>query len=467
MYAHSTTATSDGQASPEPEAIEVGTPRPNFTTNAVARFLAEGVILLLGQVAAIVIARSLGTTGKGLASLITLLSVIVFMVSDFGLTSAGVYFAGRKRHPLTTIAGTLFSTGLLVGFGFMMLLVALSPLIDRWMFHGTHRELIAVFALGVPLTVLYNWFSGILRGQEKIVLVSRINALGVAVYAAVLMILLLGFDSGPVAVAWGMNAIAVVGLTGTGAALLRQGIRPSLGIDGGLLREAVGFGLRGHVGQFLQFVNYRFDLLVVNYFFGVSSVGIYGVSVGVAQVIWQIPNALSYALYSRVSSVGKEEGDAITCKVARRSMLLSLLAAVLMAPVGTVAIPLLFGEAFRPGVLPMLVLLPGIVALSYYKTLGVYFAGQGKPEYCSYSAAMSVGITLALDFILIPRVGIVGASIASTAAYTITSIVCLWWFVRFSGMRRLSRLIVPDREDFTACAEVLGRIMGRKSVSGS
>ncbi len=152
-----------------------------------------------------------------------------------------------------------------------------------------------------------------------------------------------------------------------------------------------------------------------------------------------------------MSAVGIGEGNTLTRRTARQSMLLSLLAALVLVPAGYWAIPLLFGESFRPAIVAMWLLLPGVVALSYYRTLAVHLAGQGHPEYYSYGAALSAILTLTLDVILIPRLGINGASIASSVAYTLSGGMCLYWFVRSTRMCQLAQLFVPEREDFNVC----------------
>jgi O-antigen/teichoic acid export membrane protein len=259
--------------------------------------------------------------------------------------------------------------------------------------------------------------------------------------------MLYGFGIREQAIVWGSNAALAYGFIASAYILKKQSIHFKLEINRKLLKDAINYGLRGQVGQILQFINYRFDLLVVNALLGTASVGIYGVGAAVSQIIWQVPNALSYALYSRVSAVEREDGNRITERVARQSLMLSLLLALFMMPVGYLAIPLLFGKSFAPAVMSMYLLLPGVVLLSHYKILGVHMAGQGHPEYYSYAAGVSAVVTLILDFVLVPRMGINGAAVASSVAYTLTSALSVYWFCRMTGMKSVSRLFLPQRGD--------------------
>jgi len=436
--------------------------RPSLTTNATARFVAGGTMLVVTQVSGIIIARALGTTGKGLAGLLALICLIAILITDFGLTSAGVYFIGKRKYTAQAVVSTYLAFGLLNGVTTAAVIVLFRHRLAHLLFGGQYHGLILILALGIPASLLYNWLSAVLRGQERIVPVSSVNIIGALVGICVLVVALYALDLGPASIVWEANSIAVLGFLGTAFLVWRQRIHFGLKLNLRLIRDSVGYGLRGQIGQMLQFINYRFDLFVVNYFLGIASVGIYGVGAGVSQIIWQIPNALSYALYSRISSVGISEGNAITRKIACQSMLLSLLVALIMAPLGCFAIPFLFGEAFRPAIMAMWLLLPGVVALSYYKTLGVHFAGQGHPEYYSYGAAISAVVTLALDFLLIPRLGINGASIASSVAYTLSAGICIYWFKRTTGMSDIAHLFVPKREDLQVYRRFVGQLVRRR-----
>jgi len=68
----------------------------------------------------------------------------------------------------------------------------------------------------------------------------------------------------------------------------------------------------------------------------------------------------------------------------------------------------------------MMVLLPGVVLLGSAKILTNDIAGRGYPHYNSITAGLSLVVTIILNFILIPMMGVVGAALASTLSYVLT-----------------------------------------------
>jgi O-antigen/teichoic acid export membrane protein len=192
-----------------------------------------------------------------------------------------------------------------------------------------------------------------------------------------------------------------------------------------VVRKTLGFGLRGYVGNLLQHFNYRIDLFFVSAFLGANGVGIYSVAVGLAEVLWHLPGAVAFVIFPRTagSSIEKSRrdlGPALWLTLGATAM-----GAALIALVGRPAIRLLFSEAFLDAYVPLLLLLPGVVLLGGAKVLAGVIGGRGFPHLNSINSGISLAVTVVLDLILIPRYGVAGASIASTAAYATTFVTAL------------------------------------------
>jgi Na+-driven multidrug efflux pump len=79
-------------------------------------------------------------------------------------------------------------------------------------------------------------------------------------------------------------------------------------------------------------------------------------------------------------------------------------------------------------------------------------------------AALAAGATVILDFALIPPFGVIGAAVASVAAYTFFGVASLIALSRVSGIGA-RELVVPTREDFMAYRSFIARLVGRRRVS--
>jgi len=76
-------------------------------------------------------------------------------------------------------------------------------------------------------------------------------------------------------------------------------------------------------------------------------------------------------------------------------------------------------------------------------------AGRGKAEYSSLFAILSLSVTILLDLVLIPRMGIRGAALASSAAYlfnTALVAIALKYLLKVS----LKSLLVPSRVELAS-----------------
>ena len=102
-------------------------------------------------------------------------------------------------------------------------------------------------------------------------------------------------------------------------------------------------------------------------------------------------------------------------------VLIAAIAAVLAQPL----VGLLYGPAFLPAVPAFLWLLPGVVMLGTNTIYRKAFASEGMPPISVWSPLLAAIANIALNFLLLPRIGIVGASIASTLAYGLMLVTSL------------------------------------------
>jgi O-antigen/teichoic acid export membrane protein len=95
--------------------------------------------------------------------------------------------------------------------------------------------------------------------------------------------------------------------------------------------------------------------------------------------------------------------------------------AVPVAVAAPVLLPLLYGPAFRAAIVPTWILLVGMAGGAVYGVLTAFLSGIGRPGLTSIAQGAGLAVTVALDLTLIPHLGIVGASIASTLSYLTTA----------------------------------------------
>ena len=114
-----------------------------------------------------------------------------------------------------------------------------------------------------------------------------------------------------------------------------------------------------------------------------------------------------------------------------------------------------------------MVILPGIAVFSTVNILAAYIAGIGQPRLNLLVAVVALVVTISLDLYLIPRFGILGASLASTASYSVSAILTIILYVRKTGSP-LRQILIPTGEDIGFALElaqpVLKRVRRQRAV---
>lgn len=131
--------------------------------------------------------------------------------------------------------------------------------------------------------------------------------------------------------------------------------------ESALSQGAIIYSLPLALGNFLQFLNYRLDIFIVNNYHGLYTVGVYTLAVGLAQLIWLVPSNLATLILNKAAA--DKVGQWLPEQVAFLSRLSFWFSAALglgMAVAGPVLIGPLYGERFQASIGPLLLLFPAL-----------------------------------------------------------------------------------------------------------
>jgi len=412
-------------------------PEEKGTTGSESLSLASGsFLLLLGRVleylavgvAGVLIARGLGPEGRGVYSLVSqsALWAVAFLVP--GLAEAAIYLAGRGYYRLAQLWGNYLSWCLAA----MALLaaVALAASMVGLPVLGMEPWQLALALSGGAAVLLYQGAQTLLLGQGRagcyvLAQVSgplvRLAGIGVAALLGMTVTLVLGVWLGATV------AAAILAL-----ALLRLPLRPAF--DRQSMRSQLVFGGKGFAGWVLAALNHRVDVFIVGGVLGAAAVGQYTVAFNSAELSWWIPLAVGSILFPKASALSADAGIRLGAAACRRTLLVAALSIAVLGVSGHHLIPLLYGEEFRQSVTSFYVLLPSGLLYSVSKVLSSSLWGLGRPEVGIYAGAASLPAMLTLNVVLVPRIGIEGAAIASLVAYFLNAAVVLGTFARYSEM---------------------------------
>jgi O-antigen/teichoic acid export membrane protein len=183
--------------------------------------------------------------------------------------------------------------------------------------------------------------------------------------------------------------------------------------------------------QVVNLLSYRVELFVLQRYRGLADVGIYSIAMQAAEALWLIPAAIATA----ITAPCVHETEAAAVKLVKRSVVRGLAytagAAAAVGVLAPFAVPLIFGEAFRPAWRALAILLPGVVAYAPVTILVIYLSVRhGRPRLSLSVALVGMVVTLAAALVTIPRWGGEGAALASAVGYGVAGLLAWLLFVR-------------------------------------
>ena len=402
-----------------------------FNVNVV--FLSQVVIYGLAFFLRIVLARGLGDEGLGTYSLFYLTVLVAGAVGNLGVGLGNIYFLNKGdfgyrelfNNSLFVIGATAIATAIVVViYGLVSDAEAFVSGRAYWLYAPT-----------VPVVVAYLLLTSFLHGSSRFLALAMV---AVSQGLAALFIAMGLFYADALDVFGAILAFLASFALADVLALLAIGWRQSnlvaiLRPRWGVLREQVKYGAQGQAANLAQLFNYRLDQFLVAAFVTRASVGHYAVATSVSESVWWISSAVAMVLLPRLTGLTRERAEALTPVVCRNTLLVSVLAAIALVAVSPLAIRWLFGADFQPAVTPLMLLMPGVVAVSAARVLGSYLFSQGKVIYNTYATLLALAVTLILDLVLIPTLEVNGAAIASSIAYAVSLLATLWFYRRLSG----------------------------------
>jgi O-antigen/teichoic acid export membrane protein len=180
----------------------------------------------------------------------------------------------------------------------------------------------------------------------------------------------------------------------------------------------------------------RIDLLLVKYLIGTADAGYYSIAATMADSVVILPTVVASILFPRLSAMAD-----VTQKwnLARKT---AVLTGLVMLPVVLIALALakpvvriFFGPAFMPSVAAFVWLLPGIFFLGIESVLVQFLNSMGYPRIVVGGWLICCVANVGLNLWAIPAYGIVGASVVSSACYTLICMVVILIIVKGTHAR--------------------------------
>ncbi|MEX1187613.1 MAG: hypothetical protein WED33_00035 [Bacteroidia bacterium] len=401
-----------------------------FASRLITAVVNFGTIMLLS--------RKLGPEGKGIATLMLVIVISVQLICDFMGGAAMVYLAPRYRLRNLLIPSWVWTS-------FWSLLAPLVVYLirpDLYDYFGWH---IAGLSF---LNASMNQQLHLLNGREKF---NHVNFLNLLIATLVVSAISYFIWNNPEPIhyvyalyagwlpAWIISLLILVQLPKAG---------DSIGI-GKSLKALLTYSSANQFGHLLQFSSQRIAYFLLPAF----SLGIYSNAVSLAEAMWMLSTSIATIQYGKIAnSNDKSQAIKLTLPLFRASILLTFAAGSFLCLLPASVYGILFGDAFIPVKENLLVLLPGVVAISGYLILGHYFSGTGQFKKNNRAIASGLIITVVgFAYLSITQGDTLSenhAALVTTLANITTFVSVVYLFKKESGVKL--KELSPKISDFTS-----------------
>ena len=396
----------------------------------VSSLLSSSILVFVGTaltavgtfVERIIIARNFDVAGYGEVSLGLAIMSLTVGISMVGLNQGVPRYISRFDSDADIrgvwIVGTLLAIA--VSVVITAILATNVHVVAETLYDGTDSVgLLRLFILAIPLLAGFRMGLSTLRGFEN----TRYKFLvGDILYPVLRIALVAGLifgGAGLAAAGYAYLTAAALVLVAVYVAIHR--LLPLVGPVELHVRELVRFSAPLALSTVLAVLLTRTDLLMVGYFQSSSQAGLYSAAYSVTNLLLIVVGSLGYLylpLTSRLDAEGDHEQiDELYQVTTKWGFVLSFpLFVVFVAFAGDV-LSLTFGGAYRPASPAFVILAIGFFSDVAFGRNRPTLKALGMTKQILAANVIALGANVVLNVALIPVFGLVGAAVASTAAY--------------------------------------------------
>lgn len=393
-------------------------------------FLSTGMILVVNVVSGVLVARVLGTDGRGELAAIQGLTMTLAFALAMGCRHSISYH--HARHPVH--GGRLLSSWLILSFLFGLLAVAVGELIVPVLFAAQTQAAVDLARIYLPTAIFFMLGEvglGVLLGDQDFLFFNLVRfAQPAAIAFAYAVLWRLGLLTLEAALITSTAVTVAASSVAIGRAVKRHGVgRP----DPALARSTLWYGVRAHGTDLAGSLNARLDLAIIPAFVSASNVGLYSVAVSVAEMVTRFFGALGTILLPALSRAGAK-GVRTVVRSLHWALGISTTIAIAVGALADVLVPLVYGSDFGGSALPLRILLPGAVLLAANSVLWSGLLAINRPFTAAAAEFVGLAVTVVGLLIFLKGNGIVAAAIVSTVSYSVTFVLSLRFYCSNAGL---------------------------------
>lgn len=406
-------------------------------------FRTKIIVLCLSLFSVVLLARALGVEGRGLLAAVLIYPQLLIAITEGGMRQAATFFIGQKKASDAEVLGALLSYVIFAGIAGYLVVSSLMLFFDENQFSVA---IIAIAATILPTSLAVNAFQGYFLGKQQIKNFNRVLLFQRFLYVFALIFLY---------VINMLTLFSVVLVTALAALYnafqtfiyVNKTFHGKIKFNISVIFSMLKIGVVYAIALFLMQMNYKVDILLLNWLSSPVELGGYAVTVQLGELLWQLPSAVLTILMSRSANSYDNSMVPVVCKTTRLTLFVTFILSLLMLLSGYYLIVPVFGSDYSGVFFVLLMLTPGLVVATIFKTINAFYAGKGQAYYAIYVMGIAVFFNVLGNYILIPHYGGVGAAISSSISYLVSAIVIVFIFA-FKESVNIKDILLIKRKDF-------------------
>lgn len=398
-----------------------------YRKNIASNFVTQIITSVLAFVVSIIVSRVLGAEGKGEVAYFLLFFTTIGQYGHFGITYATPYFSKKTKFSGEEVFNSNFS------YIILMCVIQSSLVIIAKSFGLIFKEYsyLTLF-LGILIlafTMIAEFLSTVYIGNERIIEVNKITLTSNIIKIALTIILWLA----ELLNIYTYLLVLSLPVIFNSILLMRKSKQKyKFEINKVLMSKEFKFGITIYLATLFIFMNYKIDQFFIKFMLGTTELGVYSVSVSLAELLFLIPGSVASAILGRLYNMKNDTPEerarltSNTIKVTFYVTFLIMIIGILCTPI----IPVLYGKQYTGAIVPTIILFVGILFASIGKISSSYFQSSGEPKVHLYITFSVFAINIVFNAVLIPLAGINGAAIASSISYFAYGIIYVIIFIR-------------------------------------
>ena len=430
-----------------------------FIHSAGATLVFKAIAMIAGLAASIIIARVLGTEGRGVYALVMSIVVMAASFGVFGLTASNTYYVAGQGKRVRAIGVHSLLAGLLGGLLTILIVLAIRYAYPS-ILQGLNDNLLWLTLAIVPLFLWGNLFSFAYLGRGRIIAFNAFETAQRILFFTLSVILLWAlsttFEFYFTAV---LAAVAILVISYIVAYFVNAPEGPLFNSE--LLKPSFSYGIRSYVATLLTLAVMRSAVFFVNHFGGNTEAGLFAVAQQVSELLIIVPSVVGTVLFGRISNGGS---DNLTPKVVRTIAFVFMPASIVLFFASDFLVVSIFGIDFLPSAGALKWLIPGSYLLGLQVLLANDIAGRGYPWQAVLFWVPTLIVNFMGYFLLIPSMGINGASLSLSLSFALMFILISVYYMRIKNVS-FSELFVIKSEDIRTPLRLLKASLGMGKIN--